>query len=95
MGCGESKLSRRECASPAVALCCGRSELLAEAITRLYALASAHRAYAASLTTTGAALLDFLRAAPPRRRGMGTTTLIPIRRRLPSRGCGRGAAAVA
>ncbi|CAO2177304.1 unnamed protein product [Urochloa humidicola] len=63
MGCGESKLPRGESASPAVALCRGRSELLAEAIARRYALASAHRAYAASLTATGAALRDFLRAA--------------------------------
>ncbi|CAO2207539.1 unnamed protein product [Urochloa humidicola] len=71
MGCGESKLPRGESASPAVALCRGRSELLAEAIARRYALAGAHRAYAASLSATGAALRDFLRAAhdaaaPPR-----------------------------
>ncbi|CAL5014011.1 unnamed protein product [Urochloa decumbens] len=64
MGCGESKLPRGcESASPAVMLCRGRSELLAEAIARRYALASAHRAYAASLSATGAALCDFLRAA--------------------------------
>ncbi|CAL5000659.1 unnamed protein product [Urochloa decumbens] len=64
MGCGESKLPRGgESASPAVALCRDRSEMLAEAIARRYALASAHRAYAASLSATGAALRDFLCAA--------------------------------
>ena len=66
MGCGHSK---RGSSSAAVALCRGRSALLAEAIAWRYALADAHRAYASSLRATGAALHDFLRAvldaAPP------------------------------
>lgn len=69
MGCGQSKVRRGESASAAVAHCRDRSELLAAAIASRYALADAHRAYARSLSTTGAALHDFLRAvldaAPP------------------------------
>ncbi|PKA47767.1 hypothetical protein AXF42_Ash014544 [Apostasia shenzhenica] len=52
MGCGSSKLEELE----AVALCRGRSELLAEAIHQRYALADAHAAYAESLRSVGAAL---------------------------------------
>ncbi|KAJ1269571.1 hypothetical protein BS78_07G222100 [Paspalum vaginatum] len=65
MGCGHSKPKLRRGGareSAAVALCRDRSALLAEAIARRYALADAHRAYAASLCATGAALHDFLRA---------------------------------
>ena len=72
MGCGHSK---RGSSSAAVALCRGRSALLAEAIAWRYALADAHRAYASSLRATGAALHDFLRAvldaAPPPTTGHG------------------------
>ncbi|KAL5230034.1 hypothetical protein ABZP36_028810 [Zizania latifolia] len=59
MGCGQSKMPQGDGA--AVALCRGRSALLAEAIRHRYALADAHRAYAASLREAGAALHDFLR----------------------------------
>ncbi|KAJ1256389.1 hypothetical protein BS78_K039600 [Paspalum vaginatum] len=65
MGCGHSKpkLPRGGVrASAAVALCRDSCALLAEAIARRYALADAHRAYAASPSATGAALHDFLRA---------------------------------
>ncbi|RLM61084.1 uncharacterized protein C2845_PM14G21370 [Panicum miliaceum] len=76
MGCGHSKLPRRGSSSATVALCRGRSALLAEAIARRYALANAHRAYAGSLSATGAALHDFLRAVqdatpPPAGPGAG------------------------
>ncbi|WVZ51246.1 hypothetical protein U9M48_002406 [Paspalum notatum var. saurae] len=70
MGCGHSKpkLPRgggggvRASTSAAVELCRDRSALLAEAIARRYALADAHHAYATSLSATGAALHDFIRA---------------------------------
>ncbi|XP_034601386.1 uncharacterized protein [Setaria viridis] len=62
MGCGQSKVPRGEGASAAVAHCRDRSELLAAAIASRYALADANRAYAGSLSATGAALHDFLRA---------------------------------
>nr|CAB3481688.1 unnamed protein product [Digitaria exilis] len=70
MGCGQSKSPRGERrARGAVAHCRDRCELLAGAMASRYELADAHRAYAASLTATGAALHDFLRtlqdAAPP------------------------------
>uniref|UniRef100_A0A0E0QU17 DUF630 domain-containing protein n=1 Tax=Oryza rufipogon TaxID=4529 RepID=A0A0E0QU17_ORYRU len=45
----------------AVALCRDRAPLLADAIRHRYALADAHRAYAASLRDAAAALHDFLR----------------------------------
>jgi hypothetical protein len=64
MGCGHSKPPRGD-QGAAVALCRDRSALLAEAIRSRYALADAHRAYAASLRTAGAALHDFLRVQPP------------------------------
>ncbi|KAJ1256388.1 hypothetical protein BS78_K039500 [Paspalum vaginatum] len=67
MGCSHSKpnLPRggaRAFASAAIELCHDRSALLAEAIARRYALADAHCAYAASLSATGTALHDLLRA---------------------------------
>lgn len=64
MGCGHSKLPRRD-QDAAVALCRDRSALLADAIRHRYALAAAHRAYAASLRAAGAALHDFLLLLPP------------------------------
>ncbi|XP_047071255.1 uncharacterized protein LOC124680071 [Lolium rigidum] len=64
MGCVHSKPPRAD-QGAAVALCRDRSALLAEAIRHRYALADAHRAYAASLRAAGAALHDFLRVQPP------------------------------
>ncbi|KAK1606937.1 hypothetical protein QYE76_030610 [Lolium multiflorum] len=64
MGCAHSKPPRAD-QGAAVALCRDRSALLAEAIRHRYALADAHRAYAASLRAAGAALHDFLRVQPP------------------------------
>ncbi|KAM0883265.1 hypothetical protein ACQ4PT_031692 [Festuca glaucescens] len=64
MGCAHSKPPRGD-QGAAVALCRDRSTLLAEAIRHRYALADAHRAYAASLRAAGAALHDFLRMQPP------------------------------
>ncbi|XP_037465277.1 protein ALTERED PHOSPHATE STARVATION RESPONSE 1-like [Triticum dicoccoides] len=63
MGCGHSKPPRRDQDAP-VALCRDRSALLAQAIRHRYALADAHRAYAASLRAAGAALHDFLLLQP-------------------------------
>uniref|UniRef100_A0A8I6Y9K7 DUF632 domain-containing protein n=2 Tax=Hordeum vulgare subsp. vulgare TaxID=112509 RepID=A0A8I6Y9K7_HORVV len=66
MGCGHSKLPRgRGDQDAAVALCRDRSALLADAIRHRYALAHAHRAYAASLRAAAAALHDFLLLQPP------------------------------
>ena len=64
MGCAHSKPPRGE-QGAAVALCRDRSALLADAIRHRYALADAHRAYAASLRAAGAALHDFLRVQQP------------------------------
>ncbi|KAF0898342.1 hypothetical protein E2562_007192 [Oryza meyeriana var. granulata] len=67
MGCGQSKMPQGD-GGAAVAMCRDRTALLAEAIRCRYALADAHRAYAASLRDAGAALHDFLRgvqALPP------------------------------
>ncbi|XP_048544432.1 protein ALTERED PHOSPHATE STARVATION RESPONSE 1-like [Triticum urartu] len=64
MGCGHSKPPRGD-QDAAVALCRDRSALLADAIRHRYALADAHRAYAASLKAAGAALHDFLLLPPP------------------------------
>ncbi|XP_047045992.1 protein ALTERED PHOSPHATE STARVATION RESPONSE 1-like [Lolium rigidum] len=64
MGCAHSKPPRAD-QGAAVALCRDRSALLAEAIRHRYALADAHRAYAASLRAAGAALHDFLQVQPP------------------------------
>ncbi|KAL6661957.1 hypothetical protein ACP70R_001341 [Stipagrostis hirtigluma subsp. patula] len=65
MGCGHSRLPRQQGGddTAAVALCRARAALLADAIACRYALADAHRAYAASLRAAGAALHDLLRAA--------------------------------
>ncbi|XP_052166434.1 protein ALTERED PHOSPHATE STARVATION RESPONSE 1-like [Oryza glaberrima] len=69
MGCGQSKTDGGGGGGgAAVALCRDRAALLADAIRHRYALADAHRAYAASLRDAAAALHDFLRgvqALPP------------------------------
>ncbi|XP_062191363.1 protein ALTERED PHOSPHATE STARVATION RESPONSE 1-like [Phragmites australis] len=83
MGCGQSKLPHGAEDSAAVALCRDRSALVADAISRRYALAEAHRAYAVSLRATGAALHGFLRAvqdaAPPP--GPGAAHCLPAQRK--------------
>lgn len=56
MGCSGSKLEELE----AVALCRGRTDLLADAIRQRYALADAHAAYVISLRSVGISLHRFL-----------------------------------
>uniref|UniRef100_A0A0D9XAM2 DUF632 domain-containing protein n=1 Tax=Leersia perrieri TaxID=77586 RepID=A0A0D9XAM2_9ORYZ len=60
MGCGQSRPAE---GGDAAAMCRERTALLADAIRHRYALADAHRSYAASLHAVAAALPDFLHAS--------------------------------
>ncbi|XP_008813641.2 protein ALTERED PHOSPHATE STARVATION RESPONSE 1-like [Phoenix dactylifera] len=61
MGCGGSKVDSQE----AVALCRGRSDLLADAIRYRYTLAAAHAAYSDSLLSLASSLHRFLSPVLP------------------------------